>query len=114
MGYRLRELEAERKFSSNLTLEAFADVLTQDTINSVLQQHHATEVRERKLCMSMGVWVLLAMNLYSNLSIAAVLRKVCQGLRFIWPEADFAPPNKSAFSYRRYQLGPDVLRNLFR
>src|SRR4051794_15283090 len=81
MGYRLRELEAERKFSSNLTLEAFADVLTQDTINSVLQQHHATEVRERKLCMSMVVWVLLAMNLYSNLSVVQPEGESLRGTR---------------------------------
>src|SRR3954453_12735405 len=106
MGYRLRDLEAERKFSSTLSLEAIASVVTQDTVNAVLQQHHAFEIRERKRCMSMVVWVLIAMNIYSNLSIAHVLCKVSQGLRFIWPQPDIAPANKSAFSYRRYQLGP--------
>ena len=113
MGYRLRDLEAERKFASTLSLEAIADVVTQDRVNTVLQQQHATETRHRKLCMSMVVWVLIAMNIYSNFSIAYVLRKVCQGLRFLWPEPGFEPPNKSAFSYRRYQLGPDVLAALF-
>lgn len=113
MGYRLRDLDAERKFSSTLSLEAIATVVTQDTINAVLQQHHAVEIRERRLCMSMVVWVLIAMNIYSNLSIAHVLRKVSQGLRFIWPEPEIEPANKSAFSYRRYQLGPAALASLF-
>ncbi len=113
MGYRLRDLDAERKFARHLSLEAIADVVTQDTINTILQQQHATETRERKLCMSMVVWVLIAMNIYSHLSIAQVLRKVSQGLRFIWPEPELEPANKSAFSYRRYQLGPGVLATLF-
>jgi hypothetical protein len=113
MGYRLRDLDAERKFSSTLTLEAVAQVVTQDTINAVLQQQHAAEIRERKLCMSMVVWVLIAMNIYSTFSIAYVLRKVSQGLRFIWPAPDIQPATKSAFSYRRYQLGPEVLARLF-
>ncbi len=98
MGYRLRDLAAERKFSSTLRLDALASVVSQEAITTVLHYHHATETRERKLSMSMVVWVLIAMNIYSTVSIAHVLRKVAQGLRFIWPDPALTPANKSAFS----------------
>jgi len=38
MGYRLREFEAERKFSSELTLEAIGQAVSMGEIKAVLQE----------------------------------------------------------------------------
>jgi hypothetical protein len=57
--------------------------------------------------------LVIAMNLYVELSLKHVLIKIAQGLRFIWAGADIPLPNDSAISYRRYQLGARPLAGLF-
>ena len=63
--------------------------------------------------MVMTVLVTIAMNLYARISMGAVLHKVAQGLRYIWPDPEYPVAQASAFSYRRYQVGPRPLVNLF-
>jgi hypothetical protein len=53
------------------------------------------------------------MNLYARISIGEVLHKIAKGLRYIWPDPDCLVAQANAFSYRRYQLGPRPLVNLF-
>jgi Transposase DDE domain len=45
------------------------------------------------------------MNLYTHVALGHVLRKLAQGLRFIWPEPTYRVPGASALIYRRYRLG---------
>jgi len=49
MGYRIREIEAESKFSSQLTLEAIGRPVPMEEIKAVLWEEGAQETRERKL-----------------------------------------------------------------
>jgi hypothetical protein len=113
MGYRIREVTAEDKFSRALSMEALARAIPQATITTVLGELDAEAVRERKLTMTAVVLVLIAMNLATHLPIDAVLRHLGRGLRFIWPDPEIALPGKSALSYRRYQLGARPLVALF-
>src|SRR3990170_2348184 len=113
MGYRLREVETERKFSRELTLQAIERAVPLEEIAAVLQAENAQEMRERKLNMVVVVLLAIAMNLYVDLSLKHVLIKIAQGLRFIWPGADISLPKDSAISYRRYQLGARPLSALF-
>jgi hypothetical protein len=53
------------------------------------------------------------MNLYTTDSIGAVLEKMAQGLRYIWPDPDYQVPNASAVSYRREQVGARPVVALF-
>ncbi len=113
MGYRIRELDAERKFCQELTLDALHHAVSPQIIDAVLALEDAHATRERKLTMAAVVWILLAMNRYTTLSIAHVIRKVAQGLRFIWPDPTYRVPGDTAFAYRRYQLGAQPLVTLF-
>jgi hypothetical protein len=54
------------------------------------------------------------MNIYPYLSMGHVIQKLTRGLRFIWHDADYDIPADSALSYRRYQLGAQVMARLFR
>lgn len=114
IGYRLRELDPESKFSQELTLQAIERVVPMSEIEGVLQEENAFEKRERKLNMAVVVLLTIAMNLYACLSLKRVMRKIAQGLRFVWPHEDISLPNDSAISYRRYQLGARPLVGLFR
>lgn len=113
MGYRLREFEAESKFSRELTLEAIGQVVPMGEIKAVLDEEEVKESRERKLNMVVTVLLVIAMNIYSHLSIGHVMRKLAQGLRFIWRDSEHRLPRDSALSYRRYQLGARPLVALF-
>src|SRR5437867_5179477 len=113
MGFRIREIEAECKFSSSLPVEALSRAIPQAAITRALQQEAVGEARERKLTMSVVVWLVIALHLYTTLSISAVLRKLARGLRFIWPDPAIQLPRDSAIAYRRAQLGARPLVVLF-
>jgi hypothetical protein len=113
LGFTIREIEAECKFSSALTVEALSQAIPPDTITRVLQQEAAVEDRERKLSMIVVVWLVIALHLYTTLSQGAVFAKLARGLRFIWPDPTIRLPGDSALSYRRTQLGARPLCALF-
>jgi hypothetical protein len=113
MGFRIREIDAECKFSSALTVKALGRAIPQAAIIRVLHHAAAGEDRERKLSMPVIVWLVIALHLYTTLSIGAVLAKLARGLRFIWPDPTIRLPGASAISYRRAQLGARPLVALF-
>jgi hypothetical protein len=113
MGYRLRQFDAESKFSHELHLEAIGRAVPMTEIGAALEETGSQEVRVRKLSMVAVVLVTIAMNIYTHLSIGEAMRKLARGLRFVWPDPDYVVPKDSAIVYRRYQLGARPLVNLF-
>jgi hypothetical protein len=113
MGFSIREIDAECKFSSALTVEALSRAIPPDAITGVLAQEGVGEARERKLTLPLTVWLVIALHLYTTLSIGNVLAKLARGLRFIWPNPSIRLPKDSAISYRRSQLGARPLVALF-
>jgi Insertion element 4 transposase N-terminal/Transposase DDE domain len=113
MGFRIREIDAECKFSQTLTVEALSRAIPPSTITRVLHQEAVGAERERKLNMPVIVWLIIALHLYTTLSQGAVLAKLARGLRFIWPDPTIRLPKDSAISYRRSQIGVRPLVRLF-
>ena len=89
MGYKLREIAAESKFSQELALDAIAQAVPLSEIKAALAEEAVCEQRERKLNIVMTVLVTIAMNLYARISMGAVLTKLAKGLRYIWPDPDY-------------------------
>lgn len=113
MGYSLREIDAECKFSSTVSFDALWQVVPPATIAAVLTAENAHAHRERKLNMPIMMVLSIALHLYPQLAMEDVMRKLAQGLRFVWPDPDYDVPGASALSYRRYQLGARPLVALF-
>lgn len=113
MGYKLREIAAERKFSQELRLEVLEPVLSVAQIKAVLVREGRLEQRDRKLNMVVTILVLVVMHIYHDVSQREALRKASKGLRYVWPAADYVVAGASALSYRRYQLGARPLVALF-
>jgi hypothetical protein len=65
------------------------------------------------LSLPVVVWLVIALHVYTTLSISAVLAKLARGLRLLWPDPLIALPTDSALTYRRYQLGARPLAQLF-
>jgi hypothetical protein len=114
MGFTIREIEAECKFSRTLTVEALSQAIPPDTITRVIEQEGVGEGRVRKLTMALVIWLVIGLHLYPTVSIGGVLRKLARGLRLIWPDPSIAVPGDSAIAYRRAQLGARPIVALFR
>lgn len=113
MGYKLREIEAESKFSQELSLPAIEHLVPKATIAAVLTAEGRVTQRERKLNLLITVLLVIMINIYTSDSITDVLEKMAQGLRYIWPDPDYVMPNASAITHRRYQVGARPLVALF-
>ena len=113
MGFTIREIDAECKFSHAVTVEALARAIPQSAIHRALTQHGMAVERERKLTLGLTVWLVIALHLYPTVSIGGVLRKLARGLRFIWPDPTLPLPGDSALAYRRAQLGAQPVVTLF-
>ena len=113
MGYRLREYAAESKFINELTLEAIGQAVPLAEVKAALQEEQVQEGRERKLNMVSTLFLVIAMSIYTRLSIGDVMRKLAQGLRFVWRDPSHRLAKDSALTYRRYQLGARPVVRLF-
>jgi len=113
MPYRLRAIGGERNLCDEIDFSAVLKVTPLRCIDEALARTDARERRRRKLPYAAVVLLLIALSLYSELSIKHVLARVARPLRFIWPDPDEPMVRDSAFSYRRYQLGARPLAALF-
>lgn len=113
MGFTIREIEAECKFSSALTVDALGKAIPEATIRQVIAQHGVGEVRERRLTAVLTVWLVIALHLFPTVSVSGVFRKLARGLRLFWPDPEVPLPTDSALGYRRRQLGARPLVALF-
>jgi len=68
-------MPTERKFSSELTLDALSHAVPQSAILAALDAEGVHEQRERKLTLAVTMLVTIAMNLYTHVPIGDVLRK---------------------------------------
>jgi hypothetical protein len=109
MGFKIREMHAEGKFSQVLTVEALSRTIPQDTIRAVLQQTTAGKTRERKLTLPVVVWLVIALHIYTTQPISAVLAKLARGLRFLWPDPLLALPQDSALTRAPVSIGSPSL-----
>ena len=113
MGYRIREIAAERNFCQELHVAMINRVLPTTDIEQILAVEGIQTKRIRKLDLCATILVIIGMNIYPYLAIGRVMQKISRGLRFIWLDANYDVPKDSALSYRRYQLGAPVMVRLF-
>jgi hypothetical protein len=114
VSFTLRTIDPQSNFASQITMQALEEVIPRATVEAVLTGEQAWHERERKFSMTAVVLVIIAMNLYRHLALGHVIRRVVQGLRFLWPDPTYPVPGASAFSYRRYQLGVSTMEALFK
>jgi hypothetical protein len=113
IGYKLREIEAESKFSQELSLAAIEHIVPRASIAGALAAEGRLTERERKLNLLITVLLVIMINIYTSDSMTDVLEQMAQGLRYIWPDPDYVLPKASAISYRRYQVGARPMVALF-
>lgn len=116
MHFRVRDLDPDGKFLPQLKLELLAQVFPRAEVQAVFQELDLRTPRTRKLSLEALLWLVIGMNLYPHMALEDVWEQLAHGVRLLWPEdAERLAllPGKSAFTYRRYQLGVRPLRRLF-
>jgi hypothetical protein len=101
------------KVCQHLDVGLLQEVLPPSMIEELLETYQMWEERERKLNRVVMTYWLIALHLYPQLSQRAVYAKLVSGLRTTRDDVAAEIPVKSAFSYRREQLGSEVLEELF-
>jgi hypothetical protein len=81
MTLRIRHLDPDATPSAQVSLEALARVVPQETVSEVLKECDAQERRTRKLPAAFVVLLCVAMNLYTNDCIAHVFFRLLSRLR---------------------------------
>jgi len=103
----------ESKVCQQMDAGILQDLLPPQQIEEQLDAFGAWESRERKLNMVVMVYWLIALHLYPHLSQRDVYARLLSGLRRYRDDITEQIPVKSAFSYRREQLGSEVIEELF-
>jgi hypothetical protein len=98
---------------SKIHLPFLTQVIPQEVIEEVLQQNNAHAKRERKLCMPVIVWWIIAMHLYVQEPMYYVFEKISAAWMRCETSKQTQAPGASALVYRRYQLGARPLFALF-
>src|SRR6266571_501252 len=109
----IRETVLDGKVCQHFDLGLLQEVIRPERVQQVLSYCDAWEDRERRLNMQTMIYWLIALNMYPTLSQRAVYSKVLSSLRLLQPDLAAQVPVKSAFSYRRAQLGLAPLQWLF-
>ena len=112
MRFTIRSHAAEGKFCETLTLGALEQVIPAEQVRAVLDPMRPHS-RVRKLSWEVTLWLVLALHLFPRHAIPAVLRRLAQGHRLLWGEADLVLPGASALAYRRARLGVRPVAALF-
>jgi hypothetical protein len=103
----------EGKICQQMDLGLLQEVIPASLIEDLLETYQMWEERERKTNMVSMVYWLIALHLYPSLSQRRVYGKLVSGLRTIRDDVAEQMPVKSALSYRRSQLGSELLQELF-
>jgi hypothetical protein len=101
------------KVCQQMDVGMLQEVLPKACIEELLNTYDCWETREKKLNMVVMVYWLISLHLSPKLSQSRVYSKLVSGLRTLRDDVAEQLPSKSAFSYRRSQLGSELLEELF-
>ena len=113
MPFTLRSLDPHQPFIDQFSWDIFAKTISTATVDAALTATASHAPRRRRLSMRAMVFLIIAMNIWTDCAMAMVFRHMVRGLRWLWP-TDVPLPRSNALTYRRYQLGIKPFVWLFR
>jgi len=114
VGFIVRQLPQDAKLSDVDVFDALAATIPPALVHQLVHSLGVARQRCRKLPAQLTLLLPIALALFPTDAADAVLAKLLQGVRFIWPDPAFQPASKGAICRARYQLGARPLAHLFR
>lgn len=112
MSATIPENGLEDKLSHQIEMGLLQEVIPPRLIEELLDTDQLWEEREQKTKMVTITSWLIALPLYPSLSQRRVYGKMVSGLRTTRDDGAEALPVRAAFSYRRSQLGSELMQEL--
>ena len=101
------------KVCHQIDMGMLQEVLPPSMLEELLDTYQMWEERERKTNMIAIMYWMIGLHLYPKLSQRDVYGRIVSGLRTTRDDVPEQIPGRSAFSYRREQLGSEILQELF-
>jgi Insertion element 4 transposase N-terminal/Transposase DDE domain len=109
----IAETGLDDKVCHQIDMGMVQEVIEPHMIEELLETYQMWEERERKTNMRTIVYWLIALHLYPMLSQRRVYGKMASALRTTRDDVPEQIPRTSALSYRREQLGSEIMQELF-
>jgi hypothetical protein len=114
MGYKIREIEVERQFCEQVTIDVLEQVIGRERMQASITAHWAKEQRIRRLPALLTLCLCIGMNLLTSVSLRWVLIRMVRGTRLLSDTGIDELASKGAISQARYRLGARPLVALFK
>jgi len=114
MGYRIREVEAESQFCTQVTVDVINQVIPLTLMEAIIADCKVGQQRIRKLPALLTMLLCIVMNLFSELSLSYVLVRMVRGSRLLSDVGVGELATKGPISRARYRLGAKPLEQLFK
>jgi len=114
MSFRIAQIPSDDKFSHRFSLPLLEQIYPREVICDLLSQFNLWEKRERKLSQLVMVYLLIAWHLFRHENLRSVFLHISAGLRLLGIMSTSEVPTRTAFLFRRKQLGVRLLRTLVR
>jgi hypothetical protein len=105
-------LHHTKRHVNPVDLAALQRIIPPATIREILDACHRHTERFRKICLDQIVWLMIAMNIWTNRSIEEVYHEIT-GTIMAPVTPQLLRPNSGAISYRRHELGAAPMVALF-
>lgn len=113
MPFSITHIASDDKLADRLSWPILEQFYPRHRLESLIEIHVNQTTRVRKLSLVLMIYVLICWNLYLRHSLGAVFRKLSSTERWLGEEDPQALPTRGAWTYRRKQLGVDLMRGLF-
>jgi hypothetical protein len=113
MPFSITHVASDDKLADRLSWPILEQFYPRHRLESLIETHVKKTTRVRKLSLVLMIYVLICWNLYLRHSLGAVFRKLSSTERWLAEEEPQALPTRAAWSYRRKQVGVDLMRDLF-
>lgn len=114
MPFKIIQLQKQGKLCKTLSLPMLERIYDRQTMEELITAFHQKPTRARKLTIMLVVSVLICWSLFLGSTLGAVYAELRSSERYLGEEEPEELPGRSAWVYRRKQVGVRLLRHLFR
>ncbi len=113
MPFSITHIRSDDKLCERLSWPLLEQFYPRERLEALIEAGVGKTTHMRKLSLVLVIYVLICWNLWLRHSLGAVFLKRSHAERWLGDEDPEAPPTRGAWTYRRKQLGVEVMRALF-
>src|SRR5438046_743177 len=113
MPFRITPLPSSDKLCHCLSWPLLQHYYPREHVEGLVARFHPHPTRARKLTLVLVIYVLICWTLFLRHSLGAVFARLARAEHWLAEQEREPLPSRSAWTYRRHQVGVRPLRKLF-